>query len=59
MRMLGNTNCSTLRFVHTEASQSRSFVRSVENSVEVPLCTRVCVFQALLYVFLAVLFMNF
>jgi len=55
MRTLGNTNCSTLRFVRTEASQSRSFVLSVENSVEVPLCISgfaVRLFSCLVYEFL-------
>jgi hypothetical protein len=43
MRMPGNTNCSTLRLVRTEASQSRSFIRSEENSVAVALCTHMCI----------------
>ena len=57
MRMIGNTNCSTFHFFRTEASQSRSFVHSVDNSDKIPLCTHV--YFRLYSTFLAVLFMNF
>jgi hypothetical protein len=58
MRTLGNVHCSTLRFSRTDASYSKSCVRSAEESAEVRVSAHTRAFQALLYFFIAVLFIN-